>query len=223
MSNTDNFIDEVTEEVRRERLFTAVKRYGWIGVVAVLAIVGGSAWNEWQKSEREAQAEAFGDQIMAAMAKEEPAARQAALSEIAAEGDKAAMVRLLAAGEALASADGAVQAKALADLAALADDASLSPAWRDLAQLRRLSAPSGVTDPTERAAILAELTIAGRPYRPLALELAALDKVAAGNREAALADFRTIFADQAAPSALRARAGQMIVVLGGKIDETAAN
>ena len=50
VSDTDSFIDEVTEEVRRDRLFGLMKRYGWIAVVAVLLIVGGAAYNEISKA-----------------------------------------------------------------------------------------------------------------------------------------------------------------------------
>jgi len=32
MSQSDSFIDEVTEELRRDQLFRALKRWGWIGV-----------------------------------------------------------------------------------------------------------------------------------------------------------------------------------------------
>ena len=38
MSDTDSFIDEVTEEVKRDRLFAMMKRYGWIAVVIVLLL-----------------------------------------------------------------------------------------------------------------------------------------------------------------------------------------
>ena len=37
MSETDSFIDEVNEEVRRDRLYGALRRYGWIAILAVLA------------------------------------------------------------------------------------------------------------------------------------------------------------------------------------------
>ncbi|MBC7675342.1 MAG: hypothetical protein H7173_04675, partial [Rhodoferax sp.] len=48
MSNNESFIDEVTEEVRRDKLFAMFRRYGWIGVLLVVGIVGGAAWTEWQ-------------------------------------------------------------------------------------------------------------------------------------------------------------------------------
>ena len=45
MSNPDSFIREVTEEVRRDRLYGYVRRYGWIAALLVLLVVGGAAWN----------------------------------------------------------------------------------------------------------------------------------------------------------------------------------
>ena len=37
VSNPESFIDEVNEEVRRDRLYQNIRRYGWIAVVVVLA------------------------------------------------------------------------------------------------------------------------------------------------------------------------------------------
>ena len=51
MSDTDSFIDEVNEEVRRDRFYFMLKRYGWIAVLAVILLVGGAAWNEYQKAQ----------------------------------------------------------------------------------------------------------------------------------------------------------------------------
>ena len=50
MSETDSFIDEVTEEVRRDKLFALFRKYGWIGIAAVLLIVGGAAWVDAEDS-----------------------------------------------------------------------------------------------------------------------------------------------------------------------------
>jgi hypothetical protein len=36
MSNPESFIDEVNEELKRDRLFAAMRKYGWIAVVGVL-------------------------------------------------------------------------------------------------------------------------------------------------------------------------------------------
>ena len=50
MSNPDSFIDEVTEEVRRDKLFALFRKWGWVGVLLVVVIVGfdfevGLLWN----------------------------------------------------------------------------------------------------------------------------------------------------------------------------------
>ena len=44
MSDTDSFIDEVSEEIRREKLFTTFRKYGWIGVALVVIVVGGTGY-----------------------------------------------------------------------------------------------------------------------------------------------------------------------------------
>ncbi|MBC7476479.1 MAG: hypothetical protein H7317_00100, partial [Pseudorhodobacter sp.] len=90
MSNTDSFIDEVTDEVRRDRLFAAFRKYGWLGVVLVLVIVGGAGWHEWQKSQEAARAQAFGDAALAAL--ELPVTtRGAALASLTGDGEQLAI------------------------------------------------------------------------------------------------------------------------------------
>ncbi len=80
MANTDSFINEVTEEVRRDRLFAVLRRWGWLAVVLVLLIVGGAAWNEWRKAEARAEAEARGDALLAALEANDPSGMLAALA-----------------------------------------------------------------------------------------------------------------------------------------------
>ena len=50
MSETDSFIEEVAEEVRRDRLFKMFRRYGWIAALVVIVIVGAASWNEYRKA-----------------------------------------------------------------------------------------------------------------------------------------------------------------------------
>ena len=40
VSNTDGFIEEVSEEVRKDKLFALYKKYAWIPVVVICSLVG---------------------------------------------------------------------------------------------------------------------------------------------------------------------------------------
>ena len=51
MSDTDSFLQEVSEELRRDKLYRNMRKYGWIGLLLVVIIVGGAAYREYQKSQ----------------------------------------------------------------------------------------------------------------------------------------------------------------------------
>jgi hypothetical protein len=216
VSNPDSFIDEVTEEVRRDRMYGLLRRYGWIGLLIVALIVGGAAWSEWQKAQARAQAEAFGDALLDALDQDGPAERLAAVQAVEAPGgaDRAALRDLLAASDPEAD-----RAAALASLERIGADAAVSQVYRDLAVLRRVLLAGAEMDIAARRAALDPLAIPGRAFRTLAQEQLAYLEVEAGNVEAAIAQLRALSADQEAPSGLRQRAEQMIVALGGESAE----
>ncbi len=217
MSNSDSFIDEVTEEVRRDRLYAAFRRYGWIAVLVVLLIVGGAAWNEWRKAEARATAQALGDRILGGLDAADPITRAMALAEAPAQGDAAALVGLLAAA---AERDGGDTAAAAARLAALEADPALAAIYRQLATLKRvlLEGAERSTPPADRIAALSPLTVAGAPFRLLAEEQVALAEAEAGDVAAAVARLRALLAEDGVGAGLRARASQTIVALGGDLD-----
>jgi hypothetical protein len=210
VSNTDSFIDEVTDEVRRDKLFALFRRYGWIGIVAVLLIVGGAAWNEWQKAQARARAEAFGDAVLTALDNPDSAARRAALAAVPATGQQSAVLGLL-----LASDPAQDQAATLAALDAVAADAALPVSYRDLAVLRRVSVAGAGMPVADRRAALEPLALEGRPYRPLAQEFLALLLVEAGDTGGAVTALQALEADPRISASQRQRVGQMIVALGG--------
>lgn len=75
MSESDSFIREVSEEVRRERFSRLLRRYGWIAALALLVIVGGAGFLEWRKTRAEAAAREAGDRLREASLIEDSAAR----------------------------------------------------------------------------------------------------------------------------------------------------
>lgn len=213
MTNPDSFIEEVAEEVRRDRLFAWMRRYGWIAVLAVLVLVAGASWREWSKARDRAAAEALGDGILAALEAPDAAARVAALDALSAEGEARALIALLAAGQ--TDADDAGPPDAAARLRAVAGDATLPVHYTDLAALKLVMLEGRSAEPAARLAALAPLAEPGRPYRNLALEQMALAEVDAGDSEAALAHLRALLEDAGTGAGLRQRVSQLIVALGG--------
>lgn len=221
MSNPDSFIDEVNEELKRDRLFAGLRRYGWIAVVAVFGVVGWASWNEWSKAQARAQAEAFGDAVVAALDMESAAGRISALSAIAeAErgtgrgGDgRAGVVAMLLAAEQIAEGD---RTGAMSALDAVAQDMSLPLSYRQLATLKRVIIAGDALPVAEREAALAPLAAPGQPLRALALEQLALLRLEAGARDEALEQFRRLLDEPELSTGLQQRVQQMIVVLGGQ-------
>lgn len=209
MDHTDSFIDEVTEEVRRDRLFAMFRKYGWVGVVAILGLVGGSAFFEWQKAQARARAEGFGDAILSALEAENPGE---AVAAVPVEGAQAGLAKLLIAAQ--AAEDGKAEA-ALVDLRTIAEDATLPESLRQLARLKAVLVAGAAMTPEARKAELEALTQPGAPFRLLAMEQQAVAAVAAGDKDAAIAKAREILAEDGVTSGLQQRASELIVALGG--------
>lgn len=222
MSNTDSFIDEVNEELKRDKLFGLMRKYGWIAVVAVVGLVAFAAWNEWSKARTEASARAFGDSVIAAINVEEAGGQRAALNALAAQQaeagrnaqERAAIVNLLLAAQSLEDGD---RTGALAALAVVANDIALPASYRHLAALKRVIIAGTELTIAEREAELAPLAAAGQAYRPLALEQLALLRLESGDTDAALGQFRALLSEPDLTPDLRRRITQLIVVLGGEV------
>lgn len=220
MSDTDSFIDEVTEEVRRDRLFKAMRKYGWIAVLAVVGIVGGAAWNEWNKAQARAAAEEFGDQMLAALAVPDASDRAEALSDVAAPSDASqAMIDLLAAGELASDAPG----EAAERLLALADRSGIDTVYRQIATLKAVSIPNSGLSIDDRRSRMEGLALGSGIVRLLAEEQLALIEVELGDRDAAITRLQQIVVDAEVTSDLRTRASQVIVALGGDLSEALAS
>ena len=213
MSNPDSFLNEVTEELRRDRMMGYLRKYGWIAVLAVLLIVGGTGWNEWRKATDRANAEAFGDAVLAALENNDPSARVNALAQIETTGAQAGMIQLLSAGE-LIETD---RAAALAALSAASEDSALPEAYRQLAALKRVIAGGSDIPIEEREMLLAGLSQPGQPLRPMALEQTALLQLEQGNPETAIEIMTDLLSQSDVSDTLRRRVTQLVVALGGEV------
>lgn len=211
MSNNESFIDEVTEEVRRDKLFGTFRKYGWIGVLLVLGVVGGSAWNEYRKSQDAARAQGFGDAVSVALDQTDKAARRTSLATVPADGAQVAVLNLI-----LASDPEDDRTASLAALDAVIADAAQPALYRDLASLRRVIVADADMPLADRRGALEPLASAGRPFRVLAQEQLAYLLIEEGKTAEAITVLTALAQDQDASNALRGRAVQVIVALGGE-------
>ncbi|WP_298842668.1 hypothetical protein [uncultured Roseobacter sp.] len=216
MSNTDSFIDEVNDEVRSDRFYASLRRYGWIGIVAVILIVGGAAWNEYNKAQERAKSEALGDGLLAALAIEEGPARAEALTAVPAESPAAgAVAEMMAAAEQHNAGQTGLAVEALDRVATNGD---IDPIYRQIAAFKSLTlqvdrVPADTLRPQFEA-----LAAPGQPLSLLAQEQLALLDIREGNTSEAIDRYQAVLQDAAVTADLQQRALQVIVSLGGTPD-----
>lgn len=216
LSNSDSFIDEVAEEVRRDKLYGYLRRYGWIAVLVVFVVVGGAAWNEYRNAQARAAAEATGDALLEALEQDDMAARAAAITQVEGNGSSIAVSALLTAAtqQQAGETDAAAQT-----LAGLATNADVPEMYRDLAAFKSAMLPSD--DDAARMLALEQLSQPGQPFRLLALEQIAYAELEKGETESAIATMRRIIEDAAVTRGLQERMQTLMVALGEPIPEPA--
>lgn len=216
MSDSDSFIQEVTEEVRRDKMFAAWKKYGpWVIAAIVLVIAGtaGRAW--WLNSQMEAMREQ-GGAYLAAQRIEDIGGSAEAFDKLAAEGEgNYAALAGLRAGAAFAQA--ADVDRAVAEYEAVAAMPEIDPRLKSLAELRVVMVQADKMDPDEMLERLGPQTVPDALWRPLALEFQANAYLRKGDREAAIAALNDLIEDSRSPVGAKARAEEMIAALGGVV------
>ena len=205
MSDTDSFIDEVTEEVRRDRLFGYFRRYGWIPAVIILALVGGTAYSEWSKSVVAQAAQVRGDALLDALDVQDKPESISALSSIVAQEDTDVVASFLLAG--------LDQSLASELLTAIAENMDQPKYIRDLARLKLAATPDAASK-DEAVSILTDLSAPGGLYRNAATEILVALELQRGNRDVALALLQSHVQDAGATQAQVQRMGELIVALG---------
>ena len=216
MSDSDSFIDEVNEELRRDRFFHLLRRYGWIAVAAILLIVGAAALNEYFKAQERAAAEALGDSILSAMEANDTAARLSGLESVTPEDPGADMVvRFLRAGELAESGD--IDA-ARAELEAIATNGDLALIYRQLAQFKSLTMAQDALGIEERRIGFEALAADNVPLQLLAEEQLAYLDIESGDAASAIGRLNALLANPEATPGLQQRAVQVIVALGEEPD-----
>lgn len=210
MSETDSFIDEVSEEVRKDKLYATMRKYGWLAVMIVLALVGGTAFREYKIASATTVAQKTGDAISKAMSLEGPKARAVALSEIITNDKNVAVIALLKAAEQEAGGEFAASVETLEALEA----SNVPTAYRDLAHFKKLLIEKEGLSEDARIEGLNELATSASPYGLYAKEQLALIDLAKGHKEAAINRLSQILEDANLSQSLRQRVSQLMIILG---------
>ena len=212
MSDTDSFIDEVSEEIRREKLFKTFSKYGWIGVALVVLVVGGTGYREYSRAAEKTASETFGSSVLEALQENDPSARVAQLDTITVpNASGGAMIAMLQAAELASDNDGA---GAAAKLEAAAVSGDLDQMYRDILNFKRLTVDESGIDAGERRMGFEQLATPGNPLRLLAEEQLVLLDLTAGDSAAAVNRLSMILEDAELTQGLRQRAGQLMIALG---------
>ena len=218
MSETDSFIEEVSEEVRKDRLFALMRKFGWIPVLVVVLVVSGTAYREYRISTDTVAAQQTGDAILAALELETDMQRAEAIDEIK-SGDPSAkaVLNLLQAAE-LASAS-QYQEAALA-LKGVGDLAQVDVEYSELAEFKKLLLEEVGLSDERRLADLTAIAGSASPYRLLAEEQIALIEIGSGRIEMAINRLSGLIEDASVSEGLRQRASQLKIVLGENPDQS---
>ncbi len=215
---------EVDEDLRHERYLKLWRRWRyWLLGVGVAAL-GAAVAYVMIADAREGAREAEGRQFAAAMAGIEAGRGSEAVDQLASlaadsETGYAALARLAEADSRAGRGD---VSGAIFVYDQIAADTRLDPLYRDLGALL---AAQRLVDRASAAEVnlrLAPLLAGHSPWRPLAAELSAIVELRAGNEAAARSLFAELVSDPAAPLGLRQRAAELLLSLGGNLEEALA-
>jgi len=202
----DEFIREVDEEYRRQRIAEIWKRYSALIVgLAFLLVAGVAGWRYWQHVEvqRSEAASARYEAALKLARDGKPEESEKAFSALAADapGGYRVLARFRAAAE-TGKADPAAGAKAYD---AIASDGSAESHLRDLARLRGAMLRLNGSDAQAASAELEKLAAPTNAWRHTARELLGLAALKRGDTDGASRWFDQIASDRDTPQGLRSR------------------
>lgn len=205
------FLREVDEELRRDQAIRFWQRYGRVLIGAVVAgLVAFGSYLIWQNN-REQAAGALGVKLSGAfetLGRGDVKAAEKPLAELAASSSDgyAASARFVQGDIALQKNDLKAAARIFG---AIANDAGLSPAFRNLALIRQTNAEFDTLAPETVISRLKPLAVKGNPWFGSAGELVAMAYLQTNRRAEAAKLLKAIAEDERLPETLRTRAVQM--------------
>lgn len=221
MAESDSFIQEVSEEVRRDKMFSAWKKFGPFIIAAIVIAVLGAALSGWWDGRIAAQKAELGGKLLAADRIEDPAQASGAFLDVAESGEFAYPViarlrgaaALGQAGELDAAQEQYEQVKAMADI---------DERFRDLAELRILMLRSETMEAQDMLGRIAPLAEEGSVWRLPALEFQAAAYLRNDEPQKAVESLRMILSLPTALPTAQGRAREVIDAIEAQYPETVA-
>ncbi len=213
-----DIFDEVEEDLRAERAEKLLKKYAWLLVAVVVAIVGAAAgwqlWTRWQNQQDAAAANRYvAAQDAAGTAGAAKSGALASLDQLAATGPEGykTLARLRAAGM---KADAGDLQGAVALWNDVAGDPNADNLLRGYANLMATGHDLDHGDPAQLEARLKPLAAPDNAWSSLAREQLAMLDLREGKVDDARKALQALSFDFEAPSGLRARASALLTDLG---------
>jgi hypothetical protein len=214
--SSDPFLREVDENLRRDQLQQAARKYGgWIIAAVVLLLAAVAGWIYWQDRQR---AEAAEDSEVLAQVYADIGANRFAtvpqrLDTLASDGSAAVRASALFTRAAVALEQND-RALATAKYKEVAADDGIGQPYRDLALIRATALEFDAIQPQQVIARLEPMTKPGSPWFGSAGELTAMAMIKQGKNTEAGRLFAAIAADRQVPESIRSRAVQIAGTLG---------
>ena len=213
-----DIFDEVEEDLRAERAQRLLRKYAWLLIVLVAAVIGAAVgWQLWHRYQTSRDAAAAARYVAVQDALDQPGGAKAdqiahleQLAAAAPEGYKT-LARLRLAG---LKADAGDTAGAVALWNQVAADANADRLLRDLASLLAAQRQLDHGDAGQLEARLKALTEPGNPWSTLAQEQLAMLDLRQGKLNDARTKLQVLSFDLESPAGLRARASALLAGLG---------
>jgi len=212
VSDTDSFLQEVSEELRRDRLYKNLRKYGWIAILLVILIVGAATYREYLKSQAATEAQLFGKSIIDALNEKNAVDRISKLQKINVPSENAkAILAMLLSAETNGNNSSGLENSTLSDIT---QSLSIDDHYRDLLNFKILLGSAETMNLDERSTAFEALSKPGNPFRLLAEEQMVLIEIELGNTDKAIKKISQILLDSELTAGLRNRATQMMIALG---------
>ena len=215
MSNSDSFISEVSEEVRKDRISRGLRKWGWLGIIFILIIVGGAATNEWYKVNKLKHAQSLGDKIIYALDNNEIQI----LKEIKVKNNAQNILIKNVIFSILIDQNNFDEAEKV--LNEIKEISNSNPVYNELNlfKLALLNKKTGVLSLPDQFSSFEKLSEVGFSFRLLSMEQMALILIEQNKLEEAKRLLVQLVEDSETSGSLYRRSNQLLIALGGDLSD----